>query len=1184
MTTKKALPKLAISTLLAFFVLSIAIAQVGPGEAGPYIDQLWYELITTPDAQLTALLTHMVDQCSIPRPADLPTLRAAGFTITRTTRIGYTVLAENNLVYPISDVNMRRAINRMIDKDYIVGNIYAPLMDKCSFWLPPSVMYINPDAQLPTYTPGASPSEVGTGSAASYLNEGGFTMGSTPNPYYTGDPWEPWQAPYLRIDPNTGAVLAPIDFITRPSSEAPLEYETTLFIVENLRRAGLQVYISPKTWSEIVGILINSILDDYTLLNGVGMLFPSQSPGFLYNLLQSEQIPLWNIWNYADEAMDYWAEILRTTNDKEEFRQAVYKMQDIATRDEPFLPMLLWNMYTASTGPYYGEPGVIALVNQKGIGVMNDFWSPLFSRKEAPMMPTLTRIMGAPITTLNPLTANTESDWRILTPVMGGTIVLNPYSLNYWFFGHRESSYPSPIILNPNSDGTHSAWNVTAWRPVGNGFFNDWTGTYLDWDDWPTHDGDASYVSINNSSAIPLILRPDGDGDYTSWTGDYEMWQDTTPDGNATFVSATAHNLNETSTLQDHTTQTSAIKKVSLTIVAAQFNETESVSVPDRDDKLRMMLYINGEGYNGSIITPTTTYSAYTTDWTVNPATASAWTWTDIDALQAGVRSEQLGPDMAELRVTQIYVTVEPRQCESSTLRNPTAISRSITKVRVGMVARANVTADEQVQPMLVIGGEEYAGTSRDLTTSYQLYTDDWTMNPATDSPWTWSDITSLEAGVKSVQNGDEWTGEIRVTQLYTEVYVDDGDDYTFWNEWPTHEGDTTYVSATANNMKQTSTLNNTLPPSPAQWAIDRVTITIIARNTDPFSDERIAPMIIVDGKECYGPQSIPGGAYQEYTYEWSKNPAYPEISVSWNFSAVKDLEAGVRSVQNGATWQGELRVTQLYITITGKGTGPTQEPWVGPDGIQGTADDGMKTTVHLREDMVWQEATNTPVTAYDWWFCMEVLKAQNNAKYRSYWEPYYQTEIIDAYTFTEYATETFIDRFESLDIGFLAPKHIWEPFIQPTYEYTPPSSGIMPHITDWVNHHSAWQGWNWPSETSMGGSQLVGMGPFYYPIGAWQPTSCHIDANREWWGGKVCAGDVDLNGIVELTDLSLVLDAQGTYPGHPRWESPDSEHRVEMLGPAADIAAPAQQIIGAEISKIIIHFGHEWGPGEPAE
>jgi len=325
-----------------------------------------------------------------------------------------------------------------------------------------------------------------------------------------------------------------------------------------------------------------------------------------------------------------------------------------------------------------------------------------------------------------------------------------------WYFWQTINSAPFTFpnaVLRPNGDGTYADKTLL---PDGDGTYNQWTGTSTDWDDYPIHDGDS------------------------------------------TCVNATQGNWNESSSLTNPSITVGSITKVSVTIVAR--NTLTS------DERVRIMLVIGGTGYNGSIHTPTTSYASYTSEWTTNPATASAWTWSAINNLEAGVRSEQVGAGWeGKIKVTQMYVRVDVQvdgaddwtgtytdwdevtqdgdvsyvqaaaggMYESSTLEDHTVEAWPIAKVRVTFFARTTETSeitDELVYPMLVIGGELYNGTRHTLDLTFTEYTNEWSINPATASAWTWSAIDALQAGVVSEQVGSTWTGEIRVTQLYVEV------------------------------------------------------------------------------------------------------------------------------------------------------------------------------------------------------------------------------------------------------------------------------------------------------------------------------------------------------------------------------------------------------------------------------
>jgi hypothetical protein len=178
-------------------------------------------------------------------------------------------------------------------------------------------------------------------------------------------------------------------------------------------------------------------------------------------------------------------------------------------------------------------------------------------------------------------------------------------------------------------DSAHPGWDRVGSTP------------YLGSADYPTN-------YIENS----VILRPNGDGAYTGWTGTYTAWDDITPDGDTTYVSATAM-FGESSNLED-VTRTWSIDKIRVTARARSTIAT--------DEQIHVFLYIGSNAYNApSAHTPTTTYTNYQSEWTTNPATSAPWSWSDITNLQAGVWSNQTGGVFTgELRVTQLYVEVVP--------------------------------------------------------------------------------------------------------------------------------------------------------------------------------------------------------------------------------------------------------------------------------------------------------------------------------------------------------------------------------------------------------------------------------------------------------------------------------------------------------------------------------------------
>jgi len=162
-----------------------------------------------------------------------------------------------------------------------------------------------------------------------------------------------------------------------------------------------------------------------------------------------------------------------------------------------------------------------------------------------------------------------------------------------------------------------------------------------------------AFPSVIDNSGIDR-LRPVRDGSYKNWTGTYKDWDEVTADGDATFVSAAETDLTQSSALGSTKVDFAwdKIKKVRLVFVARQTVGDEQI-VP--------LILVENAVFNGSAVAPpaTETYEVFSYDWEKNPSTGSAWSWADMDTIDAGVRSVQNGPTFdGQIRVTQLFVEV----------------------------------------------------------------------------------------------------------------------------------------------------------------------------------------------------------------------------------------------------------------------------------------------------------------------------------------------------------------------------------------------------------------------------------------------------------------------------------------------------------------------------------------------
>jgi len=503
----------------------------------------------------------------------------------------------------------------------------------------------------------------------------------------------------------------------------------------------------------------------------------------------------------------------------------------------------------------------------------------------------------------------------------------------------------TPVILNPN----------------GNGYYSDWSGSYTDWDDWPSHDDDTTKV-------------------YTT-----QSWY---------YIS---------STLTNHGAETWNIAKVKLTVVARNTD-------PNSGEKITPFLRIDGSDLEGSQFTPTTTYENYTSEWAVNLASGLYWNWTAIDALEAGVYSE--GSYGGELRVTQLYVEVTgPRltfDIRVDYVKDLWLFNFELTfnpEVIKGVVYDPYVSAfDTRMDPIkrgpflesaggtaslseglgwnntmgkLWLTGAFLGGADKNpakcpdgtgvIATMYfevvakgetnirfgeltelidpndnylaqgRAYTEDGYFRNVDSALIPKLDFSVTQTGAWGIIEGKDviFTGnqtgmdtykwyfwkalQTSFYEWFPEVLLrpDGNGTYTDWTgyarDWDdtTADADATYVSATSHNLNETSTLaDDTL----SSWTIDGVVLRIVARNT-LTSDEEVQLMLVVGGTKYLGEKYKPTTSYSTYTSEWSTNPA---TGSRWTWANINALKAGVRSEQVGGSWTGELRVTQLYLTVIG--------------------------------------------------------------------------------------------------------------------------------------------------------------------------------------------------------------------------------------------------------------------------
>jgi len=173
----------------------------------------------------------------------------------------------------------------------------------------------------------------------------------------------------------------------------------------------------------------------------------------------------------------------------------------------------------------------------------------------------------------------------------------------------------------------------------------------------------ASQVSTKISpGALTLTIRPNSDVSI-AWTplgggSNYVEVDEEAQDGDTSYVYANTPNKIDQYGLTDHTTETGTISNVRVNIYAKL--------TAAGDEQVQISVKVAGTVYIGSAHTLTTSYALYYHDWANNPATGQPWTWTQIDALVAEIKSLKVGTAFTGERVTQLYVQVTYSQSSIS--------------------------------------------------------------------------------------------------------------------------------------------------------------------------------------------------------------------------------------------------------------------------------------------------------------------------------------------------------------------------------------------------------------------------------------------------------------------------------------------------------------------------------------
>lgn len=403
---------LSLVLVLGLLVAGGALAMANDadwGTRGPHVDEILLPIIADDDAQLLALETgeiHILPGRA--NPTHLQRLEANP-NVDVTVEPGFHMfyLAFNMREEPLSDIVVRRALAHVIDRDEIIFSLFQGYMLPLAEFVPQSSPFHNPDTDVAEYDPEL---------AAQILDDAGYRMG--PNG--------------IRIDPNTGEEMRPLELLTPTADEAPTSAELGVIIADAAQAIGLPVVATPMDFNVIVDRISNEVdgtrdFDMYVLAWSLG-----RFPTHLYSLFHSDFDVDGGNNNpgMRDAEYDAAAEKVWTPRDLDEALEAAYEAQEIIQWLQPYVPL-----YSRPYFDAFRSDIVTGYVPHLGFGaasnVSNSLWTPLNIRRvDQERGGTIRFLLDVEPGNLNILVGTSAYDARIFGLVYGGLITAEPYENN----------------------------------------------------------------------------------------------------------------------------------------------------------------------------------------------------------------------------------------------------------------------------------------------------------------------------------------------------------------------------------------------------------------------------------------------------------------------------------------------------------------------------------------------------------------------------------------------------------------------------------------------------------------------------------------------------------------------------------------------------------------------------------
>ncbi|PKN29911.1 MAG: ABC transporter substrate-binding protein [Deltaproteobacteria bacterium HGW-Deltaproteobacteria-21] len=308
---------------------------------GPYIDGIVFKVYGTSDAAVLALKTGDIDLFwwGIQSGYMDDLKKEKGVTLFTNEKSGLYFLGFNLRKKPFDDVQLRRAVATLIDKDFILERVLQGHAVKMKSIIPPGNKFWHA-TDVSQYGEGLSRDER-TKAAYEILSKAGYT----------------WRVPPVSSDGKVvkgeglilpdGKPMEDFTILTPPSDYDPHRAMVGMMVQEWLRMAGIPASAKPMAFGSLMEQVKSRHQFDLFVL-GYGSL--SLDPDYLKNFFHSENDAAggWNMSGYRNPEFDRIADESSGEIDEQKRRKLVLEMQKIILRDVPYIPIYNPNLIEAA--------------------------------------------------------------------------------------------------------------------------------------------------------------------------------------------------------------------------------------------------------------------------------------------------------------------------------------------------------------------------------------------------------------------------------------------------------------------------------------------------------------------------------------------------------------------------------------------------------------------------------------------------------------------------------------------------------------------------------------------------------------------------------------------------------------------------------------------------------------------